>query len=92
MQLDLSREYGYFLKMKHIKEVIVLIVITWNIWFIPLQFSFKIPFTGVYLAFEIITMLVYLADIGFCYHQVSWLRNLNCVDDELLRRKDRKIR
>jgi len=78
--------------MKHLKEVLILIVITWNIWFIPLQFSYKIKFEGVYLAFEIISMLVYLMDIGFCYHTTSWLRNLDCVDDELLRRKDRKIR
>jgi hypothetical protein len=78
--------------MKHFKEVIVLIVITWNIWFIPLQFSYKIEFHGVYLAFDIITMLVYLGDIGFIYHTTSWLRNLDCVDEELLRRKDRKIR
>ena len=78
--------------MKHAKEYIVLTVITWNIWFIPLQFSYKIKFDGIYLAMEIITILVYLADIGFYYHTTSWLRNLDCVEEDLLRRKDLKIR
>lgn len=78
--------------MKHAKEIMILLVITWNIWFIPLQFSYKIPFEGIFLVMEIITILVYLIDIGFYYHTTSWLRNLDCVDDELLRRKDKKIR
>lgn len=78
--------------MKHFKEAVVLLILNYNIWFIPIQYSFQLPFDGYLLTLEILTILVYLADIGFLYHTTSWLRNLDCVDDEVLRRKDRKIK
>jgi hypothetical protein len=67
--------------MKHFKEPVILIVIVWNVLFIPLQFAYKLSFEGIYLAFEIITILVYLLDIAFCYHTTSWLKNLDCIDE-----------
>jgi hypothetical protein len=65
---ELTNQYVRFLKIKHALEKIVLILITWNIWFIPLQFGFVIPFKGLFLAFDIISLLVYLVNIGFRFH------------------------
>jgi hypothetical protein len=80
------------LRLKRILEVVVLVTIQYNICFIPLQFGFKIPFGKVFLGFEIATVLVYLLEISFCFHTISWYKNLDCVDDDVLRRKDLKIK
>jgi len=78
---DLSKQYSLYLKMKHMKEGVILLLTLWNLFFIPLQFAYKLAFEGVFLAFEIITIVAYLLDIAFCYHTTSWLRNFDCVDD-----------
>lgn len=69
-------------------DFVDLILVNWNIWFIPLQFSFKIPFTGFLLVIEIITIIFYLITNGFLYHRLSWLHNLDCVKEQTLKRKD----
>lgn len=45
-----------------------------------------------FLAFEIATVLLYLLEMSFCFHTISWYKNLDCVDDDVLRRKDLKIK
>jgi len=67
--------------MKHVKEGVVLLLTLWNLFFIPLQFAYKLKFEGVFLAFEILTIMAYLMDLAFYYHTTSWLRNLDYVDD-----------
>jgi hypothetical protein len=79
------------MKVKHIFEWVMRVCTTWNMWFIPLQFAYKFPFTGIFLALEIITILVYLADIALRFHIMSWMRNLDCVNEEFLSRKHVKV-
>ncbi len=89
---NLTKQYTRYLKIKHIKEVILLLILNYNIWLIPIQYAFQLPFDGFLLTIEILTILVYLGDIGFLYHTTSWIKNLDCVDDNVLRRKDRKTK
>lgn len=63
------------------KEKVILLLTLWNFLFIPLQFAYKLEFKGVFLAFEIITIVAYLLDLAFYYHTISWLSNLDCVDN-----------
>jgi hypothetical protein len=85
---DLTKQYERFLRMKKVFDNVDLLVVNWNIWFIPLQFSFKIKFTGIFLALELITIVFYLLNTGFLYHRLSWLHNLDCVKEHILKRKD----
>jgi hypothetical protein len=57
------KHYKLFIKVKYYIKIAVLIVTTYNLWFIPIQFAYKIKFTGVLLALELITMLVYTANL-----------------------------
>jgi len=41
---DLSKQYVFYLKMKNFKETVILILTLWNLFFIPLQFAYKLPF------------------------------------------------
>lgn len=84
---QLTEEYLRFMKYKRIFEWVILLITTWNMWFIPLQFAYNIPFNGIFLAFEILTILLYLAEIIFRFHIISWMRNVECVIEENLSRK-----
>lgn len=37
---DLTKQYRRYLKVKHFKEAVVLLILNYNIWFIPIQYSF----------------------------------------------------
>ena len=50
-----------------------LVIVMYNIIFIPLQFGYRIPFHGVYLVLEVFTVVLYLLDI---FYRVKNLRML----------------
>lgn len=89
---DLTKQYKQYVKMKKIKEWVILLIITYNIGFIPLQFSYKLEFSPVFIVMEVTTIVVYLLDIAFKFHTISWLCNLDCIDHSVLKRKHRKIK
>jgi hypothetical protein len=41
----------------------ILLIVIYNLIFIPLQFGYRIPFKGIYLVMEILTWLLYIFDI-----------------------------
>lgn len=77
--------------VKRIREKIELICILWNMWFIPLQFAYNIKYNPIFLTFEIITIVVYFSTIFFKFYEINWVKKYDCVDEEVLRRKDIKI-
>lgn len=46
-----------------IVNIINMLLAFYNLAFIPLQFGFRIPFKGAFLALEIVTILMYLSEI-----------------------------
>jgi len=52
-----------FFEMRVVQFINMLLAF-YNLAFIPHQFGFRIPFKGAFLALEIITILMYLAEIG----------------------------
>jgi hypothetical protein len=57
-----------------------LVIVMYNIIFIPLQFGYRIPFHGVYLVLEVSTVILYLLDI---FYRVKNLRMLEKVGGNL---------
>jgi len=43
----------------------ILLIVIYNIIFIPLQFAYRIEFTGIFAFLETVTILLYLLDIFF---------------------------
>ena len=60
-------------------------------WFIPLQFAYNIEFKHAFFIFEIFTILVYFSTIFFKFYHIKWVNKYDCVEYEVLRRKDLKI-
>lgn len=46
-------------------KVIVSLLISYNIIFIPLQYAYRIPFSPGLIFVDVLTMLVYIIDLGF---------------------------
>lgn len=53
-----------------------MMLVFYNFIFIPLQFGFRIPFKGPILALEIITILLYLTEIGLRVYTLIRLQRL----------------
>ena len=76
-------------------RVILLInmaLVFYNMIFIPLQFAYRIEFKGVFLALEIITIVMYLTEIGLRIYTVLRINRLK--DTQLAQIKnssDRKL-
>jgi hypothetical protein len=76
-------------------RVILLInmaLVFYNMIFIPLQFAYRIEFKGVFLALEIITIVMYLTEIGLRIYTVLRINKLK--DTQLAQIKnssDRKL-
>ena len=76
-------------------RVILLInmaLVFYNMIFIPLQFAYRIEFKGIFLALEIITIVMYLTEIGLRIYTVIRINRLK--DTQLAQIKnssDRKL-
>lgn len=51
-----------------------LVIVMYNIIFIPLQFGYRIPFHGVYLVLEVFTVILYLLDIFYRVKNLGMLK------------------
>ena len=58
----------------------VLFISIYNSLFIPFQFAFRTQFKGIYLAIEVLTIILYAADIIF---RVGNLRMMSKLEDNL---------
>ncbi len=67
-------------------------LVFYNMIFIPLQFAYRIEFKGIFLALEIITIVMYLTEIGLRIYTVIRINRLK--DTQLAQIKnssDRKL-
>ena len=72
--------------------LINMVLVFYNMIFIPLQFAYRIEFKGVFLALEIITIVMYLTEIGLRIYTVLRINKLK--DTQLAQIKnssDRKL-
>ena len=54
--------------------------------------AFRIPFEGVYLALECLTIVAYCMDIGLRALKLRKLLKIHTISDKKLRLKDRKLK
>jgi len=59
-----------------IVQAINMALVFYNLLFIPLQFAYRIKFKGVFLALEIVTIGMYLTEIGLRINMVVRLNQL----------------
>lgn len=80
-----------FYEMRVVQNLNTMLVF-YNMIFIPLQFGFRIPFKGLILALEIITILLYLTEIGLRVHTIMRLKKLETTQLSLIKTQaDRKL-
>jgi hypothetical protein len=73
-------------------QTINMCLVFYNIVFIPLQFAFRIPFKGAYLALEILTIMFYGCEIGLRIFSLLRLKKLKSTQITLIRNlQDRKL-
>lgn len=60
-------------------------LVFYNLYFIPLQFAYRIPFKGGILALEILTIVFYLAEISLRFLTLIRLRRLKATQLELIK-------
>jgi uncharacterized membrane protein len=65
---DDTRNWQLFV---YVVMIFVLCFNFYNMVFIPLQFAYRIEFKGIFLAFEIFTILAYLVEIGIRVAQLK---------------------
>jgi hypothetical protein len=57
-------------------QAINMALVFYNLIFIPLQFAYRIKFKGVFLALEIITIVMYLTEIGLRIYTLIRIKRL----------------
>jgi hypothetical protein len=57
-------------------QAINMALVFYNLIFIPLQFAYRIEFKGVFLALEIITIVMYLTEIGLRIYTLIRIKRL----------------
>jgi hypothetical protein len=89
-----SKKNPFFVLLKklRVKQNVMLLLTIYNLMFIPIQMAFRIPFEGVYLGLECLTILAYTFDISRRAVKLRKLRKINTISDRKLRLKDRKLK
>jgi hypothetical protein len=54
--------------------------------------AFRIPFEGIYLGLECLTIIAYVFDISMRSKKLRMLRKIHTISDRKLRLKDRKLK
>jgi hypothetical protein len=69
-----------------------MLLVFYNLIYIPLQFAYRIEFKGVFLALEIITIVMYLLEIALRIYIAIRIKNLKSTQLALIRNsQDRKL-
>jgi len=68
---DMGREKFKCYSIKMIVRFFITLASLWNVVFIPLSFAFRVPFEGVILAFEVLTVFFYLIDLGLLWSKFN---------------------
>lgn len=91
-QVSKKKKLRKFIKSLRVKQNILLLVSVYNVFFIPIQFAFRIPFESVFLYLEIATIVLYAFDISWRLIKIRRLFNLHKIPDGKLRLKDKRLK
>ena len=81
-----------FFKKLRLKQNLMLLLTIYNLVYMPIQMAFRIPFEGIFLGLECLTIVAYVFDIGWRAHKLRKLLRIHSISDRKLRLKDRKLK
>ena len=73
-------------------QVINMLLVFYNLIFIPLQFGYRIKFEGFIMALEILTILMYSMEVGLRIYTAIRMKRLKLMQLSLIKNSsDRKL-
>ena len=78
--------------MTNLIEIILAMLSFYNVIFIPLQFGFRIPFTGMFMTLEVCTIIFYLVDASLKSNKIARLKQIQTMTDFDLSKEDLKLK